>query len=113
MSRKLITMEQIKQILQLHNDGIGIREIARRTGLSRNSIKKYIGRVTINTDEPKPDLSDKQLASAAYENPQLLRDARRRENLITHFAYAEKELGKTGVTRQLLWIEYKEQYTDG
>lgn len=114
MSRKLITMEQIKQILQLHHDGTGIREIARRTGLSRNSIKKYIGRLNINPDDKAaPDLSDKQLACAAYETQGLPTDANRRENLITHFTYAHKELGKTGVTRQLLWIEYKEEYTDG
>jgi transposase len=113
MSRKLISMEQIKQILQLHNDGIGIREIARRTGLSRNSIRKYIGRVNINSDKEDAGLSDKQLASAAYEKRPLLTDARRKESLETHFAYAQKELGKTGVTRQLLWIEYKEQYADG
>ncbi len=29
MSQKPIVMEQLKQILQLKNDGIGIREIAR------------------------------------------------------------------------------------
>jgi hypothetical protein len=31
MSQKPIVMEQLKQILQLKCDGIGIREIARRT----------------------------------------------------------------------------------
>ena len=30
MAQKPITMEQLKQILQLKNDGISIREIARR-----------------------------------------------------------------------------------
>lgn len=35
MVQKPITMEQLKQILQLKNDGIGIREISRRTGMSR------------------------------------------------------------------------------
>jgi transposase len=30
-----------------------------------------------------------------------------------HFIYAEKELHKTGVNRQILWVEYKEQYPDG
>jgi len=43
MSQKPIIMEQLKQILQLKSDGIGIREIARRTGISRNSVRKYLG----------------------------------------------------------------------
>jgi transposase len=30
-----------------------------------------------------------------------------------HFIHAEKELLKNGVSRQLLWLEYKEQHTDG
>ncbi|MEJ7627155.1 MAG: helix-turn-helix domain-containing protein [Ferruginibacter sp.] len=42
MSQKPIVMEQLKQILQLKNDGIAIREIARRTALSRNSVRKYL-----------------------------------------------------------------------
>ena len=42
MSQKPVTMEQLKQILQLKNDGIGVREIARFTGISRNSVRKYL-----------------------------------------------------------------------
>ncbi len=42
MAQKPITMEQLKQILQLNQDGIAIREIAQRTGISRNSVRKYL-----------------------------------------------------------------------
>jgi hypothetical protein len=42
MAQKPIAMEQLKQILQLHKDGVGIREMARRTGISRNSVRKYL-----------------------------------------------------------------------
>jgi hypothetical protein len=34
MAQKPIAMEQIKQVLQLKNDGIPIREISRRVGYS-------------------------------------------------------------------------------
>lgn len=40
MSQKPVIMEQLKQILQLKNDGTAIREIARRIGISRNSVRK-------------------------------------------------------------------------
>ncbi len=45
MAQKPIAMEQLKQILQLKNDGIPIREIARRTGISRNSVRKYLSQL--------------------------------------------------------------------
>lgn len=35
------------------------------------------------------------------------------QQLIDHFGYAQRELGKTGVTRQLLWQEYIQQHPDG
>ena len=42
MAQKPISMELLKQILQLNNDGVGVREMARRTGISRNSVRKYL-----------------------------------------------------------------------
>ena len=45
MSQKPLTMEQLKQVLQLKKDGVAIREIARRTGISRNAIKRYLYRL--------------------------------------------------------------------
>ncbi|HZW64583.1 MAG TPA: helix-turn-helix domain-containing protein [Hanamia sp.] len=42
MAQKPIAMEQLKQILRLKNDGISIREIARRVHISRNSVRKYL-----------------------------------------------------------------------
>lgn len=113
MSQQPLTMEQLKQILQLKNDGIAIREIARRTGISRNSIKKYLSRLEQPLSEAATDLSNQQLAEAAYDNDASLPAIERRQTLIKHFSYAENELKKTGVTRHLLWLEYKEQQSDG
>ena len=42
MAQKPITMEQLKQILQLSLEGVAIREIARRTDVCRNSVRKYL-----------------------------------------------------------------------
>ena len=67
MSQKPIVMEQLKQILQLKNDGIAIREIARRTGLSRNSVRKYL--LLLNADgDDSIALSNKVLADKAYRS---------------------------------------------
>ena len=59
------------------------------------------------------ELSNKQLACKAYDNEALSSATDRRDALIKHFTYAQKELHKTGVTRQMLWVEYKEQYPAG
>src|SRR3954447_13343370 len=113
MSQKPLTMEQLKQVLQLKQDGIAIREIARRTGISRNAIKRYLGRLEPSGDQPEPELSNKQLADKAYNNDAISFTTGRQDALIKHFAYAEKELHKTGVNRQMLWMEYKEQDPEG
>jgi transposase len=110
MAQKPIAMEQLKQILQLKNDGVGVREMARRTGLSRNSVRKYLRLLETESDA---NLSSQELAQKAYTNDSLVHDANRLQQLIIHFAYAQAELGKTGVTRQLLWQEYVQQHPDG
>jgi transposase len=113
MPQKPVTMEQLKQILQLKNDGVAIREIVRRTGISRNVIRKYLSRLESPPGEEQERLSNKQLADTAYDNEVLSFATGRLEALMKHFLYAEKEIHKTGVTRQLLWIEYKDQYSNG
>jgi transposase len=109
MSQKPIVMEQLKQILQLKADGTGIREIARRIGISRNSVRKYLQLLEKDTD----NLTSKELADKAYNNEVLERGALRLQTLHLHFAYASLELSKTGVTRQLLWHEYLGTHPDG
>ena len=113
MSQKPLTMEQLKQVLQLKKDGVPIREIARRTGVSRNAIKRYLSRLETDGNDAQEPLTNKQLAEKAYDNDTLLSAAGRLADLLRHFAYAEKELHRTGVNRQLLWVEYIEQYPDG
>lgn len=112
MAQKPIAMEQLKQILQLHKDGIGIREMARRTGISRNSVRKYLSLLEASAAQQEP-VDDQWLAQKAYNNDSLLHDTHRLQQLTDHFRYAQAELGKTGVTRQLLWQEYIQQHPDG
>src|SRR6187431_1329610 len=99
MSQKPVTMEQLKQILQLKNDGTGIREIARRIGISRNSVRKYLSLLDAGTDQ----LSNKDLADKAYNNDQLELNTQKQQQLFQHFESVQSELSRTGVTRQLLW----------
>jgi len=72
MAQKPIAMEQLKQVLQLHADGISIREISRRAGISRNIVRKYL--LHLNTHEHSPD---QELADQAYRNDLLELEAER------------------------------------
>ena len=52
MAQQPIAMEQIKQVLQLHSDGISIHEITRRMGMSRNTVRKYLSHFSDVTAPP-------------------------------------------------------------
>jgi len=113
MAQKPIVMEKLKQLLQLKKDGIGIREMTRRLGISRNSVRKYLALLHKNEDPQEEPLTNKALADTAYGNDSMVHDAERMQQLIIHFQTASVEVGKRNVTRQLLWKEYLEQHQDG
>lgn len=107
-------MNKIRQILRLHHLGIGKLKIAENTGVSRNTIKKYIkefsesglsfSEINVLCDKDLEDLFIKQ--DTTKVNPKL-------ETLFSLFPAMDKELKKKGVTRQLLWSEYKISHING
>jgi len=109
MAAKAIKVEQLKQILKLKQDGFSIKAIARHTGIARNTVKKYLSKI----DAEEVSLSAAEISQLMYNQDNAPGKSERYMNLTTHFEYAETELKKTGVTRQLLWLEYKEQHPDG
>jgi len=109
MAQNPLSMEVVKQILRLKQDGISIRETARRLGISRNSVKKYLAQ--FQEVHGMPD--EAQLAGLVYNNDSLAHDEERQRQLALHFNQAGAELCKTGVTRHLLWQEYIHQHPDG
>jgi len=48
--------------LQLKNDGVAIREIARRTGISRNAVKRYLLRL-------EPPFGDPPIVNSGHVDP--------------------------------------------
>ncbi len=109
MSQKPITMDHVKQIVQLKQDGVAIKEIVRRVGICRNSVRKYLGLV----DADASDLSSKELADKVYNNDALEYNTNRLQQLFIFFEYASTEQPKTGVTRKLLLHEYLQKHPDG
>ena len=92
MANKFIQMEIIKQIRLLDELGKGKKTIARELGLSKNTVKSYL----LN-DNKRPDTLRTE----------------RQESLFDFFPYCREELRRKGVTRQILWGEYRLKNPDG
>ena len=110
MAAKAIQVELLKQILRLRQDGFSVSATSRTLGISRPTVIKYLRRLG---DSDLASISEEQLTSAGYNQDALPHKGERYKRLVEHFINAEKELLKTGVTKQLLWIEYKEHYPSG
>lgn len=113
MAGKTIIMSKLKQIIRLRNDGIALQSIAKAIDISRNTVKKYLRLIEVKglAAEQLLQLEDNEL-EALLEDPDPS-DQQRLASLSAMFPYFEKELGRTGVTRWILWGEYKQRYPDG
>ncbi|HNC37691.1 MAG TPA: IS21 family transposase [Saprospiraceae bacterium] len=110
MAAQSTTMESLIQIFKLAESGVPIKEICRRTNIARNTVRKYL---KLLDGRSYSTLSKKELAALVYDNDTSDYKGLRYQNLIKHFEDNVSELEKTGVTKQLLWIEYKEKYPEG
>src|SRR6476659_11366296 len=111
MAAKTINMDQLKQAIRLQKKGISISEIARRLGISRNTVKKYLRRVP--GDEPTKKIPEPELAVHLYQTDHKVYKDLREQKLYEHFEYAINELHKTGVNKMNLHEEYLLQNPDG
>ena len=86
-------MEVKKQISILQSLGYGKKTIARELGLSKNTVKSYLD------------------SSEGIERDQT--EESRKEDLQVFLPYCQIELPRKGVTRQILWAEYRGRYPGG
>ena len=109
MASQPICMSTLKQIIQLRRRGAGIKTIARSLGISKNTVRKYLRRLAL--DASMVTASEEELHQMLSRPSNPTQD--RYEHFQSLLPYLEKELQKIGVTRQLLWQEYKQQHPDG
>ena len=115
MAGKLITMGKVKQILQLLEQGVSQREISRRLQINRKTVSQYLTRLkefdyTIKVLLSMSDLELEGLFSAKLTTIDSNEEYR---YLLSLFPYFKEELKRTGVTRFLLWEEYKRRRSGG
>jgi transposase len=114
MANNPISMSKIRQILRLHSQGRSKLLIAKQTGVSRNTLKKYIREFEqsgLSFGEVN-ELGDKDLEDL-FIKPEEQPIIPKLQTLFNLFPAMDKELKRKGVTRLLLWEEYKLKHPDG
>jgi hypothetical protein len=103
-------MRKIRDVLRLHFSAeLSIRQIHRSTKISVGSIQSLLKQAkSLNLSWPLPDdLDDGQLAKPFYPQADTRHASRFEE---PDWAELRKQLTRKGVTKQLLWEEYTQQY---
>lgn len=114
MAAKRKDMSIIKQILRLRQQGYNNKSIARSTGVSKNTVKKYLrlAEVSARSLEELINWEDERLEAHFSKKPEPKAEGRDCDlaGLLPHFT---KELDRVGVNRWVLWGEYRQQYPQG
>ena len=110
---KRISMRKIKEILRLKRDlGLSNKAIARSIGIGATTVGECLRRVErAKLSWPlEENITDEELEKQLYSPP---RSNVPVEVLNIDWLYIHQELRRKGVTRELLWLSYKEQHPDG
>lgn len=117
MSNKLIIMSKVRSIIRLYTEGVSKKSIGERTGLPRNSVKKYIRLFLASgkTPEEIEQLSDTDLEQLFLDMvPRYhLEDDPRFQALHAFFPKVEKALKSRENTKEKLWQQYILEHPDG
>ena len=117
---KPLRMHQLKRIIELYQQGHSIRQTQRLTGLSRTTIRDYHHRIQSSglSADKLLALDEGSLLSLisieSFDQGLCGRKADDRHvNLVKDLDRYCGDLSKRGVTRQLLWEEYRKENTGG
>lgn len=114
MAGKPRPMSQIKQLIQFHQQGKSIKFIARSLDISKNTVKAYLEKVSSSKLDIRAllDMEDPILEGEFHAGNPAYKDERY-EHFISRLDYFAKELHRRGVTKMLLWEEYRQGYPQG
>jgi len=107
-------MKKIKEILQLkYITDISIRAIGRALKVPPSTVADYCRRfkTTGYKIEELLKLEEDEIYQLLFPEKKL--PNRQKDRPLPDYSYIHKEIAKKGVTFELLWMEYKEQYPNG
>jgi transposase len=114
MAAERLSMRKIKEVLRLKAAGHGNRAIARSLGVAHSTVREYLSRArAADLAWPLPEqLTDAELEARLFPPARPSNRARPVPDWVeVHREMKAKE--RSGVTLQLLWLEYKEDHPDG
>jgi len=114
MAGKPKRMSQIKQLLRLHKEDYKVKEIARNLSMSKNTVKTYLKKYESSkfNIETLLSMDDPVLEKVFHPGNPAYKD-KRFDELKSNLDYYEKELKRKGVTKKLLWEEYRQKNPRG
>lgn len=112
-AKRELTMRQLRQMLRLHHEGLGAREIGRQLGVARSTIQDNLKRTrAAGLAWPlAPDLSDEMLEQRLFGRAGTKSSLRHRFE--PDWAALARELRRPGVNLTVLWEEYRAVHPDG
>lgn len=113
MKNRVKSMNTLRQIIRMKNEGMSNHGLARRLSISRNTIRKYLGLFSVSGKSWAELLLLDDAALNELVNPVRTPEKDRFEVLKKRFEYMEKELRRVGVTKWLLWEEYRREAPSG
>ena len=112
MANKVIAMQQIRLLIQSLEQGRSLRAIASQLNLSRQTVTHYASKISLSSYSflQLRTVSDAELALIVYPpaDTATIDESERRKDLNERIPYFLSELKRTGVTRLLLWEEYRQ-----
>lgn len=116
MAAKSIQMHHVRQILELYISGKSHRDIAKITGLAKNTIRTYLSRAKSFSSDIPFILSheDEAIRSLILVPPKRrIEEDERHQYIESRKTYYLDELNRIGVTKLILWNEYKASQPNG
>ena len=115
MAGTVTVMSKIKQLLTLYQSGQSKKAISAILSISRNTVKSYLLKLSLlNTDiKELLMLDDMELEQRFHGGNPAYTELQKYNYLKEQLNYFSQELKRVGVTRHLLWEEYKEKEPNG
>lgn len=106
-------MHQIRQLLQLHLQGLSIYQLTTRLGIARNTVRHYL-RLLQGSGQPLDQLLQSEDAhlAALIDPPPVLAESSRQARLLVLMPNLHQQV-VAGVTLYQLWLEYRQEHPDG
>ena len=114
MPRARIQVRHVRKLLALtYESKLGIRDVSRLTGVSKTTVSEYLVRFrrTGLSYEQSLELTDTELLGLFETKKQ--EENEQYTELTALFPEYAKRLKKRGMTKHLLWEEYRKKYPDG